>query len=136
MGVVAGDVLEITYNHPTKGSGVLYPKSNEDSTFDTGGFRGNDDANQIDGGGRMVAQMNRVRWSFEGPVTWDMNVANELEKLSELAEDPLEANWTISHINGSVYAGSGRLVGDIQGNGNTGIIALKIAGGAKLKKIA
>jgi hypothetical protein len=41
---VHGDILEVTYNHPTLGSGVFYPKANEGNKFDPGGFRNNDDA--------------------------------------------------------------------------------------------
>lgn len=136
MGVIAGDIIEITYNHPTIGSGVFFPKAAEDSTFDPGGFRGNDDANQIDGGGNMITQLNQVRWSFEGPISWDMNVSNELETLRKLSASPLDSEWTITSVNGTVWAGSGRPVGDIQGNGNTGMITLKLAGGKGMKKQA
>jgi hypothetical protein len=136
MSVIAGDIIEITYNHPTIGSGVFFPKAAEDSTFDPGGFRGNDDANQIDGGGNMITQLNQVRWSFEGPISWDMNVSNELETLNKLSASPLNAEWTITHVNGTVWAGTGRPVGDIQGNGNTGMITLKLAGGKGMKKQA
>ncbi len=62
-----GDIIEITYNHPNAaiGSGVIYPKASEDSSFDLGGFRGSDDNNMVDGGGRNMRQLNRMRWSFE-----------------------------------------------------------------------
>jgi hypothetical protein len=132
---VGGDILEITYNHPTLGSGVIYPKSAEDSTFDLGGFRSADDANMIDGGGRMIDQMNRVRWSLESTVAWDMNSSLELEKVVALAKSPVLADWTISHINGSVYSGKGKPVGDLQGNGNAATFTLKIAGSGEIKKI-
>jgi hypothetical protein len=132
---VGGDILEITYNHPTLGSGVIYPKSAEDSTFDLGGFRSADDANMIDGGGRMIDQMNRVRWSLETTIAWDMNSSLELEKVVALAKSPVLADWTISHINGSVYSGKGKPVGDLQGNGNAATFTLKIAGSGEIKKI-
>lgn len=132
---VGGDILEINYNHPTIGSGVFYPKAGEDSTFDLGGFKGNDDANSIDGGGRNIRQLNRTRWSFEVSVSWDMNTENEMFKLQQLAESPQEADYTITSVNGTVWAGKGAPVGDQNGNGNTSVISLKIAGGDKLKKI-
>jgi hypothetical protein len=62
---IGGDILELTFNHPTIGSGVVFAKAGEDNTFDAGGLRTGDDANMIDGGGNMIQQMNRVRWSFE-----------------------------------------------------------------------
>lgn len=136
MPVTSGDIIEITFNHPVIGAGVFYPKSAEDSTFDPGGFRGNDDANQIDGGGNMITQLNQVRWSFEGPISWDANVSNELETLKQLSGSPVNAEWTITSINGTVWAGTGRPVGDVQGNGNTGMINLKLAGGGGMKKQA
>lgn len=130
-----GDITEITFNHPTIGSGIIFPKANEDSTYDTGGFRSNDDANMVAGNGEMIDQMNRVRWSLEAVIAWDMNTRNDLEKLVELAESPVEAEWTITNINGTVYGGTGKPVGDMQGNGNAATFPLKIAGGNKLKKI-
>jgi hypothetical protein len=130
-----GDITEIQYNHPTLGSGLLLPKSAEDSTFDLGGFRSADDANMIDGGGRMIDQMNRVRWSLETTIAWDMNSSLELEKVVALAKSPVLADWTISHINGSVYSGKGKPVGDLQGNGNAATFTLKIAGSGEIKKI-
>ena len=36
MAVVGGDIVELTFNHPTLGSGIIFPKSAEDSTFDLG----------------------------------------------------------------------------------------------------
>lgn len=132
---VGGDIIEITYNHPTIGSGVLYPKAAEDNTFDPGGFRSADDQNMIDGAGNMIDKMNRGRWSFEGSISWDMNAAQELEQLVALASSPVQADWTFSHINGTVYAGKGKPVGDIKGNGNTANLPLKISGGSVLKQI-
>jgi hypothetical protein len=136
MSVTGGDLIEITYNHPTLGSGVLYPKSGEDSTFDGGGFRNNDDSNGIDGGGRAIFQKNRVRWMVESTVSWEMAIANEAEKIKQLAGDPVDATWTITHINGTVWQGKGQPVGDIQPNGSAATFTLKISGGGELEKIS
>lgn len=135
MAAVGGDITEITYNHPTLGTGTIFPKSGEDSTYDLGGLRGNDDANMVDGSGGSIRQLNRVRWSFEVTVAWDMNSRAELEKLTALAGDPVEAEWTITNINGTVYGGTGAPVGDMQGNGNAATFTLKVSGGGALKKI-
>lgn len=132
---VGGDIIEVTYNHPTLGSGVFYPKAAEDSTFDLGGFRGSDDANMVDGGGRNIRQINQVRWAFESPVAWDMNTDNELQKLTDMAKNAQEADWTFTHINRTVWSGKGAPVGDISGNGNQSTFTLKISGGGALKKI-
>jgi hypothetical protein len=133
--VVGGDILEITYNHPTLGSGTIYPKAAEDSTIELGGFRSSDDANMIDGSGRMIDQMNRVRWGVDTVVAWDNNDALELEALVKLAESPVPADYTITHISGAIWGGKGKPVGDLKGNGNAATFPLKLAGGGRLKKI-
>lgn len=132
--VVAGDFLEITYNHSTLGSGIIFPKAGEDSTLNLGGFTENDDNQMVDGGGNMISQKTRKRWSFEGVVANDMD-AKTLEKIEALAASPVPAEWTFSHINGIVYGGTGMPVGDIEANGNAGTFTLKVAGGGKMKQI-
>lgn len=129
-----GDIKEITFNHPTLGSGTIFPKAAEDNTFDLGGYRSDDDDNMIDGAGNMIDKMNLKRWCFEGTIAWDMNIAGDLEKLVALASSPMQASWTFSHINGTVYGGTGKPVGDLKGNGNAATFPIKISGGGILKK--
>jgi hypothetical protein len=129
-----GDIIEITYNHPTIGSGVIFPKAAEDNTYDLGGIRSTDDANMVDGGGNMIDQMNRGRWSVETLCVNDMNTQNEIERCNEMAANPTLADWTFTHINGTVYVGKGKPVGDLQNNVNQSTFTLKVAGGGKLKK--
>jgi len=136
MAFVAGDITEITYNHPQLGSGRLLPKAGEDSTFDPGGFKSADDAQMVTASGQMIDQLSNSRWSLEATIAWDMNDTEELAKLQALAASPVQADWTISHANLTVYAGKGKPVGDLQGNANAGTIALKLSGGGQLKKIA
>lgn len=135
MGYTGGDVLEITYNHPTIGSGVIFCKSNEDFNLDPGGFRTNDDANSIASNGKAVRQINRVRGSVEGTIAWDMTDNDELDKLSQLAGNPLSADWTIESITGEIWGGSGFPVGDVMGNLNTALITLKLAFEGVLQKL-
>ena len=130
----AGDFTEITYSHPTLGSGSFFPKANEGNTLDEGGLRNNDDANQIDGGGNLIVQKNRVRGSFEIVCANDMNTRNDVSKAKALAASPVSADWTISHTNGTVWAGNGTIVGDIQTDTNAGTFTLKVAS-AEFKKI-
>lgn len=130
-----GDILEISYKHPTLGAGTWFPKSSEDGTNDPGGYRSNDDANMITGDGQIINQINRVRWSFEGVVGWDMATTNELDQARKLAGSPVDADFTITHITGVVWGGKGRPVGDINGNTNTAQMSIKLAGGGILTKI-
>jgi hypothetical protein len=132
-----GDILKIEYSHETIGSGSFQCKAGEDGTLDLGGFRDADDANMVTGGGFFISQMNRVRGSFESPpIAWDMVGQDEIDKLVQMAESPVLADWTISHISGVAYVGRGKPVGDIQGNTNTAQIGLKLAFEAKLEKIS
>jgi hypothetical protein len=132
---VGGDIIEITYNHPVLGSGVLFPKAGEDSTYDLGGFKSEDDQQGIDGGGNMIDVMVQGRWSFENTISWDMNTNLELERLNALANSPIQSTWTFTHINGTVYAGKGKVVGDLQGAGNAATFKIKVAGGGTLAKL-
>jgi hypothetical protein len=131
-----GDILEISYKHPVLGSGVFFPKSSEDGTFDPGGYRSDDDANSITGDGQMIDKINRVRWSFESNVAWDMSVQDEVGQMIALAASPVLADWTVTHINGTIFGGKGKPVGDIQGNTNSAQMKLKLAGGGKMVKIS
>lgn len=132
---VGGDITEVTYNHPTIGSGTLFIKANEDSTFEPGGFRSNDDANGVTGSGEMIDQMNRVRSGFEVTVAWDMNTRNDIENVVLMVGSPVLADWTVTHINGTVWGGKGKPVGDISGNANNATFVLKVAGGGNFSKI-
>lgn len=137
MSYIGGDILEITYNHPTLGSGTIFVKSNEDSTLNSGGYRSNDDNNMITGDGQMIDHINRVRWSYESaPVAWDMTDKNEVEKLAAMAASPVLADWTITHISGAIWGGKGKPVGDVNGATNTAQVTLKLAGSGVLKRIS
>ena len=136
MAFVGGDILEITYTHPEVGAGTIYCKSNESGVIDIGGFRSNDDANQITGGGDMIDQMNRIRGRFESPpIAWDMTGQDELDKLRKMAASPLKGNWTISHISGKIWGGRGKPVGDLTGDTNTALITLILAFENEIKSI-
>ncbi len=130
-----GDIIEITYNHPDIGTGVFYPKSSEDSTYDTGGYRSADDANMIQANGEMIDQINRVRWSFAVKCGWDMITNQELETLSDLSASTKQGTYTFTNINGVIYKGKGKITGDVQGNGNTSTVDFKASGGGVLEII-
>jgi len=135
MASIGGDIIEIRYSHPTLGSGGFDPKAAEDSTYDLGGFRTADEANSIAGSGDAIYQMSRGRWFFEVVCANDMNGRKDLEKLTALTSSPIEADWTFTHINGAVYQGKGKPVGDMQANGNSATFPLKVAGGGTLKQL-
>lgn len=135
MAAVGGDIQEITFNHPTIGTGTWFVKSGEDSTFDIGGVRKTDDSNMITGNGIKITQMNRVPWKVTATVVWDSAISNELDKANLIAGSPVECNWTFTLANGTVWAGTGSIVGDIEGNANEATFEATFSGGGDFKKI-
>lgn len=135
MGAVGGDILEIAFNHPTLGSGTVFPKANEASSLSPGGFRSDDSDDGVDGSGQMIDKQTRKRWSAESVVAWDNNSRQDLEKMVALAESPVQATFTISMVSGAVYKGTGKPVGDLVGDSLNATFPLKLAGGGKAKKI-
>jgi hypothetical protein len=135
MSAVGGDIIEAAFNHPTLGSGVIFPKANEDGTLDLGGFRSDDSDDGIDGSGNMIDKLTRKRWGAEMTVAWDNNGRLELEKVVAMAASPVPATWTISLVSGAVYKGSGKPTGDLKGSSLNATFPLKLQGGGLLKKI-
>jgi hypothetical protein len=135
MAYIGGQLTEITWNHPTLGSGTLAPKAGENSTLDTGGIRSDDEKAGIAGDGTAIRKMNKQRWHLETVIANDMNVGLQLEKLVDLAGDPAEATYKISHINGSVYSGSGFPVGDLSADTGNATFKLVLQGSNTLQKI-
>jgi hypothetical protein len=135
MAFTGGDLLEINYKHPTLGTGTLYPKSGEEFTVELGGFKANDDSGMITGDGQFIDQINRKRWEADGTVAWDSEVADEVNQMNLLAADPVLADWTFTHVNGTIWGGNGKPVGDIKGDAQKAQMKVKIAGGGKLIKL-
>lgn len=123
-----GDVVNITYNHPTLGSGTFFCKAGEDGTIDLGGKRTDDDAAMVTGAGQMIQKINTVLGSYESPpVSWDMAGTNELKALSDMAASSVLAEWTITITNGTIFIGTGKPVGDVNANTNSPEATLKLA---------
>lgn len=134
MAATGGDVVEVKFSHPTIGQGSFFAMANQGNTFDPGGFRTSDDAAMIDGSGEPVWQMNRTRAGFEILISNDMSIREDLQKVVALASSVDQADWTVSLINGTVWAGKGKPVGDISAELNASTITLKVAAGT-FKKI-
>lgn len=132
---IGGDVIEAVCLHPTLGTYRFAAKANETFTLNKGGLRNNDDANSITGSGQSIWQINRQRWSLEGPIAVDMQADTEMKGLDELAASPDEGTWTLTHVSGAVYVGKGKPVGDLNVDSNTAQQTLKIAGSGQLQKI-
>lgn len=136
MAAIGGDIREITYTHPTVGSGSFFPKSDEDGTFKKGGFMAEDDDTGITGAGEAIYKINRNRWSMEVVIRSDMSArGQDLERLQALSDSPQEANWTIEMANGTVYAAIGKPVGSIEHNTNDATLTFKVQGGGQARII-
>jgi len=130
-----GDCTQVTCSH-VLGTFSYFPKANESATIDKGGFRNNDDANQITSNGQLMIQKNRARWSVEVPIAFDQISDREMETLNQICESPIPGTWTFSFISGGIYTGTGIPVGDLQGDSNAGTMTLKVAGGGTLALIS
>ncbi len=136
MGAVGGDITQISFTHPTIPGATFFPKANEESTYDLGGVRTDDDASGVDGAGNIIRKMTHMRWFWEGTLAGDMNTRKDLESLTALAASTADATFKVAHINGAVYQGKGTVVGDVQQNGLNATIKIKFAGGQQMVKIS
>lgn len=135
MAFIGGDLTEIKCSHPELGDFKFDPKANESFTIDRGGFTSNDDAAAVTSSGAMIDQINRKRWSVEGPIAVDQKNRTEQDALDALSAHPEPGVWIFSHISGAIYKGTGKPVGDQQTDSNTSQLTLKVSGGGKLDKI-
>jgi hypothetical protein len=134
MAITAGDIQEITYNHPTLGSGTFKPIAGEDFSINLGGRRGLDEV-VLTSDGEAIHKVQNMPWSMEGPVRWAATIGLDMEKLAGLSGDLEDTNWTIQLISGEIYGGIGRPVGDIVGSSKDGQIPLKVVGGNGLRQL-
>jgi len=135
MGYTGGDIKSISYNHPTLGSGTLFPKAGEDGTLDRGGFTSADDDAMVTGAGQMIDVITAKRGSFEVVCAWDTTDKQELKRINEMAGTPVLADWTITHISGAVWGGKGKPVGDVKGSTNAATFTLKLAFEGKINDL-
>jgi hypothetical protein len=135
MAVIGGDIVDISVAHDTVGVFSLRAKSAEDGTRDLGGFRNTDDVNSVDGGGQNIIIKNRFRWMFEATISSDDNVAEDMQKIVDVAASPLEANFTFTFASGVTMGATGTFVGDIQDATNTATMTVKMSGAGSLIKL-
>ena len=135
MAKVGGDVLEVSVKH-TLGEGIFSIKTDEDSELDLGGYRTNDDEKSVDTGGNNIKVMTRQRWSSTFVVATDITSKADLDLLNRIAGSNLEGDWTITHISGAVYRGTGSVVGDVKAALKAATIQIKVAGGSIAKLVS
>ena len=135
MAFIGGDVVSVSYKHPTLGNGTWYPKSNEDATIDKGGYQATDDQNMITSAGDSITQINRKRWEVEVTCAWDTQNTDEVGQANLLAGNPIDADWTFEHINGTIWGAKGRPVGEVKGSSDKATFKVKLSGGGNLLQL-
>ena len=135
MAFIGGSLIEITVTSNQHGSRTFKPMSSEAGTFDTGGTRTDDEASSVTGNGTNVKVMKPVRWSVEQVCAVSINEDEDVHFAALLAAETEDQEWTFQHRSGAIHAGTGTVVGDIQGDYGAATFTLKCSGGGELTKI-
>lgn len=135
MSFIGGDIIELVAQNPVLGSFRFSPKANEAFTLNKGGLRTNDDNNGITGNGQAIRQLNRMRWSIDGPAAVDFLSGNGFDDLDKLASSPRDTTWTITLVSGQIYKAVGWPVGEMPVDTNTAQVTLKIQGSGQLEPL-
>ncbi len=137
MAYTGGDCVEVVITSATLGSLRLDPKGSEDVEIDFGGYVNGDSDDSVTGSGTSINTKNRKRWSVPVPPCGWGKEPDTLEQLQLFADEVNEQTFVFTFIDGSVFKGTGSIVGDLKGNKNAGTInSFKAAGGGKLERIA
>lgn len=131
--MASGDTLELTINHPTVGSKTFNCKGGEDVQIDFGGYTAE---RMVNGNATGHKSLSAKPWKIEGLSLEAMIGDGYQEFLQDVSNDPVDATITYSHINGSVYVGTGSVEADLKGSAKDGYIPCVFSGNGKLEKIA
>lgn len=132
MPTAAGDLRELSCQHPELGSRVFEPKSGEDHNMFKGGFKSNDDDGNIGSNGTRIDQKSRYPWSLEPTI---LALDGDIDYLQDCENSTLEGQWTATFANGDTRTGKGMPVGDVAENRNAGTIGFKLSGGGLFELI-
>lgn len=133
MSIVAGNLLALSVDHDELGSRSFDLKSGEDATYMTGGYKSTDDDGNTTSALQRIDVLNAFPWSLETTLGGNNGDADFLQALSE---NPLEGSWTATFMDLTVRVGSGKPVGDVAENKQSGTIALKLAGSGRFEEIS
>lgn len=129
MAKIGGDLLEISVQHPTAGSKIIYGVAGETTTIKLGGVE-NEDNGAVDGGQNLIVSKRLVPGHIQGPFANDNRSAlAEFEFIQNVAASPEEAVFTFRYIDNEVYSGSGTPVGEITLDAKAATFTMKIVSG-------
>jgi len=126
MSIIAGLFTEVFCQHSIVGNQKFDLKSGEDSETDRGSFRIVDDENNRTASGKLIIQYENKMPYIQVTCAVDGSIEDYLQDLIVESANELP-NWTLTHISGDVYVGSGVVVGDVKPNRNAGTLQFKVA---------
>lgn len=130
---MAGDTLELSFNHSVVGNRTFAVQADQGITFDIGGYQGE---RQVNGNLTGHKKQTAKAWMLEG-LQVEINMGNQdLEYMQEISSSPVDAVMTWQHIDGFVYKMTGSIEGEVKYDSNTGYLPLALSGNGKAKKIA
>lgn len=129
---IAGDLQELGYSFEG-GSGVLFIKAGEDSTFNPGGFINADDENNVDGSGEPIISKQRRLASLQCTVSIDETQRDDMEVLRAIQRsNDRTATFTYEELGGALYQiNNAFIAGDLEKNITNGTVEVTIHGNAK-----
>ncbi|MBP1638976.1 MAG: hypothetical protein H6Q17_559 [Bacteroidetes bacterium] len=130
------DFLQIGIKHATLGTLTLYPKSGENGQIDYGGLETESDQKSITGSGEAIYKTSVKRWAVETPpIAWRKSSTDTLQSIKNMANSYLECDFTFELADGTIWVGTGRIVGELKGATLDSTFPLKIEGGGKLAMV-
>ena len=130
MSVPAGDLKLISVDHPELDPIVFQAKSGEDVNVKLGGFMSSDDDGNITVSGIRIDVLNRKPWEVTLTIA---NVEGHHMASQRLTEHSTEGTWIFQFADGSYWTGSGKPVGDLEKNDQSGSMSIKIQGSGRLQ---
>lgn len=125
MPAVGGSIQSISIR------GRIFPvASDAEANKKLGGFENEVQANG-DGSARKI--MTRVPWSIDGLQVEINNAKGDHEFLQEIADSFDYVSIELELADGTVYAGTGTVVDEIQGSSQSATATIKVAGPANLE---
>jgi hypothetical protein len=121
--MVSGGFIEATFTHPILGSGNFEIKDSEAGSLEPGGYRTEDNDDDVGGQGTQITKKVRKLGSFEAVI---LGRDGDLQKLNDLAASSAKADWTFEHVGGDIWGGNGAVVGEVKQDYQAGTIPLKI----------
>jgi len=136
MAAIGCDFLQIGLRHSTLGSVILFPKAGENGQIEVGGTTTESDPKGITGSGEAIYKASVVRWVVEAPaIAWKRTGTDLQTILKNMSSSLEELDCTFELVDGTIWVGRGKIVGEIKAATLDATIPIKFEGGGKLSRI-